>query len=72
MASSTKFPIAKASANKVILLRVYPNSFITTNVGKIDNGNAIAVINVDRQFRKNKPTTITVKTDPKTNASTEA
>ncbi len=60
MASSTRKPMARVSAIRVRLFRLYPSARIATNVRSSDNGSATAGIRVSRaRPRKTKITRTT-------------
>src|SRR5580704_756023 len=58
MASSTTIPIASTKPNMVSVLIVNPNGMKKQNVPRMETGMASTGISVERQFCKNRNTTI--------------
>ena len=71
MASSTSTPITSDSASSVTVLRLKWNRYIAPNVGRMDSGNAVAQMAVERQSRRNQKTTTTASRAPSISSSIE-
>ena len=71
MASSTSTPATRPSASSEKLFSVKPIMSMNQNVGIADNGMAMADMNVARQSRRKKKTTMTARIAPSTMAAIE-
>src|SRR5258706_363481 len=72
IASSTRTPVIRHSASRLIWLRVKPNHCMKAKVGSAASGIASAAMPVARQSRRNRNTIATASSAPSISASIEA